>query len=130
MITNEGIGFLLEAAVTRQGLRLHLFANDAEVSHSITSEDVTECKGYGYAPIALKPSGWVRKGTSASYPDQTFLFTGKVGRVYGSYITNAEGAIIQAHKFEVPFQGSNNGDKLHVGVRIDLRNKLFASEAA
>ena len=58
-----------------------------------TDQDYTEQYG-----ILLNGSRWVIKnvgsGTTATYPEQTFTFTGPAGNIYGYYVTRANNMLI------------------------------------
>lgn len=121
MMTDDGLAHMLNSMLDRAGLKLRLFSNDADVQAKLTRDDVTECSGFGYKPIGLGPLGWKRLGARAEHPEQTFVFTGKLGKIYGAFVTNNDDVIISAEKFDEPFYALHAGDKLHVGVELDMR---------
>lgn len=87
-------------AILGQALTLRLFANDATIDNDTEAGDLTEVSGNGYAAIALVSGSWVLSGsnpTLATYPQQTFEFSGAAGPVYGYYVTrDADGALLWA----------------------------------
>ena len=91
VITNAGkqkaLSYLVGKDYTTDPLILRLFTNNLtpEVDDDISV--FTETTGGGYATKSLDPVSWTVQNGSATYPQQTWTFTGNAGTVYGYYIT-------------------------------------------
>jgi hypothetical protein len=103
-------------AILGQGLTLRLFSNNVTITKSTVVGNLTEASGNGYAAISLTSGSWVLSGsnpTTASYPKQTFTFTGAAGNLYGYYITkDADGSLCWAENETANI--AHNGDKIEV----------------
>lgn len=69
--------------------------------------------------ILLNGSRWVIKnvgsGTTATYPEQTFTFTGPAGNIYGYYVT-------RANNMPVSVQGVNHAAGVGIGTTVTKGN--------
>lgn len=69
--------------------------------------------------ILLNGSRWtiaqVGSGTTATYPEQTFTFTGNAGDVYGYYVT-------RANNMPTTVQGVVHGSDVGIGTTVSLGN--------
>lgn len=100
-------------------LTLRLFVNDVVPGQSGIA--YTEAAGGGYAARTLTCGLWVvnpaNDPSDAVYPSQTFLFTGPLSTnptIYGYYVTNADGTVIYAERFDTAFTPLSNGDSRSV----------------
>lgn len=126
ILPQNGEGDLLAYAVNKsapQDLVLRLFTNNLTPGNTDTAASYTEAAGNGYAPIALTGANWtVIEGTpsEATYPQQTFTFTGALGDVYGYFLTRAtSGKIAWAERFsDGPYNIVNNGDQVKVTPKL------------
>ena len=69
--------------------------------------------------ILLNGSRWVIKnvgsGTTATYPEQTFTFTGPAGNIYGYYVT-------RANNMPISVQGVLHGASVGIGTTVTKGN--------
>ena len=95
-------------AVVTPALTLRLYRNDKSPAAGDVASDYTEVTGGGYVNKALIFASWTLSsaGTSpcsASYPPQTWIFTGVTdapGTAYGYYVTrNSDGKLMWAERF-------------------------------
>ena len=72
--------------------------------------------------ILLNGSRWqinqVGSGTTATYPEQTFTFTGAAGDVYGYYVT-------RANNMPVSVQGVVNATSIGIGTTVSKGDNTF-----
>lgn len=125
VVPNQGEEIALAAFLNKtapQDLTLRLYTNDYTPVEGTTEANVTEASGSGYAAKALTAANWTIAGDprEASYPEQTFAFTGALGNVYGYYLTqNTSGKLIYAERFTgAPFNVAQNGDEIKVTPKI------------
>lgn len=95
----------------RTNLKLKLYSNNVTPDASVTNSSFTEVAGGGYAAITLVFANWTITGGVASYPLQTFTFTGPTnspGTIYGYYIVDTDDvSFIWAQRFPdaiLPFE--------------------------
>jgi hypothetical protein len=108
-----------------QDLILKLYSSDTTPAETDTSATYTETAGGGYAEVALVAATWTVTGgnpTTASYPEQTFSFTGAAGNVYGYYVVQAiSGDLMWAERFpSAPLNIQNNGDEIRITLQLTL----------
>lgn len=128
VVPNNGEGDALSYFVNKaspQDLVLHLFTNNIVPSESDTAGTYTEAYGSGYASISLTGANWtIAEGepSEASYPQQTFTFTGALGNVYGYYLTRAtSGRIAYAERFsDGPYNVAASGDQIKLTPKISF----------
>ena len=128
LVPNGSEATMLEAILNKtapQNLVLRLFTNNQTPAEGHVALDYTEASGNGYAAINLTAASWtVAEGapSEASYPEQTFTFTGALGNVYGYYVTQAtSGKLMWAERFTgAPFNIANNGDQIKVTPKLTL----------
>ena len=104
---------------------LKLYMNNYTPVEGSTEANFTEASGFGYTSVTLPGASWVitqGNPTSASYPQQTFTFTGALGNVYGYYITQVtSGFILWAERFtDGPYNIVNNGDQIKITPVVTL----------
>lgn len=122
LVPNNGEGDALAYMVNKaapQDLVLRLFTNNITPAETDVAATYTEATGFGYAAITLTGATWtVTEGApgNASYPQQTFTFTGALGNVYGYYLTRVtSGRIAWAERFsDGPYNVVNNGDTIKI----------------
>lgn len=89
--------------------------------------DEGELQGHGYKSVRLKPSVW----DDGVYPDVQWEFdSGEPVEVLGYYAANEGGGILFSEPFtarnddgttyDTPMTIKNNGDRITVGMRINL----------
>lgn len=78
-----------------------------------------EISGFGYCAIALEPSQWSQGEGEATYPQQTFFFTGPAGVVRGWYVTKKDGGTVQSCACS-PVEIKSHGDKLRVAISMTI----------
>jgi hypothetical protein len=128
LVPNGSEATMLEAILNKvapQNLVLRLFTNNVTPGETDLAAAYTEASGNGYAAITLTAASWsVVEGapSEASYPEQTFTFTGALGNVYGYYVTQAtSGKLMWAERFTgAPFNIANNGDQIKVTPKLTL----------
>ena len=125
LVPNQGEKIMLEAILNKvapQDLDMKLYSNDKTPADGDTEADYTEVEGAGYAEKELVAANWnVVAGapTEATYPEQTFTFTGAVGDVYGYYIVQrTSGKLVWAERFTTLFFGELAGDILKVTAKF------------
>ena len=116
MITVNGLEIAVRAIIERP-LTLRLYINDAR-----DNDELVEASGAGYAAEALNPQTWSThksgRGVIAQYNPVTFRFTGEMGKVYGSYVTDADGKVIERQPGPEPFEVKRDGDEITIEPRI------------
>lgn len=109
--------------VTTTGdLILKLYSNDYTPTVDSDNTFFTEVTtGNGYAPKILTGATWSIADGVATYPQQTWTFTGSVGNVYGYYVTTSSGTVVFAEKFvSGPFNIASNGDVIRVTISFSI----------
>lgn len=127
LVPNNGEGDMLAYMlnkITPEGLVLKLFVNDITPSETDTAASYTEASGNGYANVALTGSLWtITEGSpsNASYPEQSFLFTGDAGNVYGYFLVRAgSGRIAWAERFSDGPYDIVSGDTIKITPTLTL----------
>lgn len=119
----DSLKYFVNAAVP-EDLVLRLFTNNVTPAETDTAANYTEASGSGYAAIALLGASWAAPveglPSSIAYPQQTFLFTGALGAVYGYFMTRAISArIALAERFtDGPYTVANAGDAIKLTPRL------------
>lgn len=133
-VPNEGevqlLGMML-GKTSMETFRLKLFTNNITPAETDTSASYTEASGFGYAAIDLTASNWtVGSGdpADASYPLQSFSFTGALGNVYGYYVVGVtSGKVLWAERFsDGPYSITQSGDSIKVTPKFQLKDTLDA----
>jgi hypothetical protein len=127
MVPNSGEVIALNYLVNKaapENLVYRLFTNNITPAETDTAASYTEAAGAGYAALNLAGANWSVTGSApstASYPQQTWTFTGALttnGTVYGYYVTRAgTGDLVLAETF-APFTPAANGDNLKLTPSI------------
>jgi hypothetical protein len=115
------LAYLVANDTTVENLKLRLYNNDyTPDQESISSDFIQVTSGNGYEEKSLVGSSWLVNGTTASYPVQTWDFTGSVGNIYGYYvITATNNTVLFAERFpSAPYNVANNGDKISVTLNL------------
>lgn len=129
LVPNDGEDRMLQAIVNKtapENLVLCLFTSNTTPAEADTTATYTEASGFGYAAVNLTPvANWtITPGNPAvaSFPQQTFTFTGALGNVYGYYVKQVtSGKLMWAEKFtDGPYNIVNNGDQIKVTPTISL----------
>lgn len=131
MLAHSGREGILRA-IADAGLVLHLFTNDVKpVKYGTTDIHDEPDSGSGYKPVRLPGGDTLEiteeeddKGTFllGTYPQQSFLFTGRAGLVYGWFRTWREtGELYDAERFEDAHDVRNDGDELKLNPVLPLR---------
>jgi hypothetical protein len=107
-------------------VKLHLYTNNHTPTSSDTTANYTESSGAGYAAITLTGSSWVIAGptpATASYPQQTFTYTGAEPTIYGYYVTNNAGTTLEwAELFtDGPYAIPSGGGSVKITPKISLQ---------
>lgn len=110
-----------------ESLLLKLFCNNYTPVAGSVAGNFTEASGGGYAAKTLTASSWTFAGgnpTTASYPAQTFTFTGALTTnttVYGYYILGGtSGSVYWAERLTTAFTPANNGDNIQLTLNFSL----------
>jgi hypothetical protein len=125
---NEGESKMLEyitGKAAQESLVLCLYTNNKTPAEADTLASYTEASGFGYANKTLTAASWSMVAgdpTYASYPQETWTFTGALGNVYGYFIKSAtSGKVLWAEQFtNGPYNVQNNGDQIKVTPRLEL----------
>lgn len=127
LITNTGkdlsLSYLTGKIASTEELYLKLYTNDVDITSSTTSENLNFLSdGNGYASINLIGASWTVTNGVASYPLQTWNFTGPVGNVYGyGIVTESSNDLIFAEKFlDGPYNVLSDGDVIRVSISVSL----------
>lgn len=104
--------------ILRDPCTVRLYVN--EIGPEPTAADFVEPQGGGYVGKSMRAAGWdmTRAPEEATYPKQTWTFTGPVGVVRGYYVTrNTDGRL----RWFEPLSGGpmrivNDGDQISVAV--------------
>ena len=121
----ELLKYALKNAASQNQI-LHLYSNDPTISDLTVLTDFTEVTGSGYSQISLLGSNWTVNptNTTASYPEQTFIFSGAV-LVYGYYVTNTDGDLLWCERFtNAPFSIPASGGQIAITLNITLSDCL------
>lgn len=107
---------------TTGNLILKLYSNDYTPNADSDSATFTEVTtGNGYAPITLTGATWSVADGVATYPQQTWTFTGSKGNIYGYYATTSTGTVVFAERFASgPFNIASNGDVIRVTISFSV----------
>lgn len=107
---------------TTGNLILKLYSNDYTPNSDSDSNTFTEVTtGNGYTSKTLTGSTWSIADGVATYPQQTWTFTGAVGNVYGYYVTTSSGTVVFAERFSSgPFNIASNGDVIRVTISFSI----------
>jgi hypothetical protein len=126
-LTNNGkdisLSYLVGKSTTPENLLLKLFTNNiTTLSSSDTAASYTEASGGGYTYKTLTGGNWTIGSGIATYPTQTWTFTGAVGNVYGYYLVRATtGDIVLSEKFSGgPYNVQTNGDNISVDLSLTI----------
>lgn len=119
----DSLKYFVNAAAP-ENLVLRLFTNNVTPAETDVTTDYTEAVGSGYAAITLAGASWAApvesSPSSIAYPQQTFLFTGALGAVYGYFMTRAiSGRIALAERFtDGPYTVTAAGDAIKLTPRL------------
>lgn len=86
-----------------RALTLRLYSNNRVPAAGDTASSYTEVSGGGYTAFPLVYATWAIASGIANYPSHDFNFTSATsapGTVYGYYITDVDGALRWAERFE------------------------------
>lgn len=125
LVPNASEATMLEAVLNKtpaEDLVLRLYTNNKTPAETDTAASYTEASGSGYAAKSLAGASWSVAGSTASYAEQTFTFSGALGQVYGYFVTQAtSGKLMWAERFsDGPYSIANNGDAVRVTLNISL----------
>lgn len=125
VITNTGKQTALEYFVgkntTPESLILKLYSNNYVPTVDDDVSSYTEASGGNYLSRSLVPSNWTIDAGVASYPQQTWIFTGSAGSIYGYYVVTASNDLMFAEKFpNGPYTISTSGDIIRVTLSLTL----------
>ena len=130
VVPNEGELQLLKQALGAAAIEtlvLKLYTNNYTPVAGSLAANFTEASGGGYASKNLTAGSWTYAGsnpTTASYPVQTFTFTGALTTnptVYGYMIVGAtSGKCYWAELLASAFTPANNGDNLQITPTFSL----------
>lgn len=123
-----GINNILAYTVGKQTVAepvdFRLFTNNITPSETDTAGTYTEAAGGGYALIALTGATWsIVNGipTVASYPQQTWTFTGPLAgnpNLYGYFVTRHTSTDLMWAEAFTPFTPNVNGDQVLITPQI------------
>lgn len=120
---NLSLSYLTGKVSSTEEMYLKLYTNDVDPTSSTTVNDLTYlADGNGYTAVNLVGTSWSVTDAVASYPTQTWNFTGAVGNVYGyGIVTETSNVLIFAERFlDGPYNVLSNGDIINVAVSISL----------
>ena len=127
IITNTGKQKALEYITGKDSstetLVLKLYSNNVTPSAADATTAYTELStSNGYASIALSASNWNITNGTAVYPQQTWIFTGAAGSVYGYYVINSVSSqLMFAQRFpNGPYTITTSGDTIRVTINLSL----------
>lgn len=130
LVPNEGELQMLKqllGAAAIETLTLKLYCNNYTPVAGSLAANFTEAAGGGYASKNLTAGSWAYAGgnpTTASYPVQTFTFTGPLTTnttVYGYFLVGAtSGKCYFAELLTTPFTPANNGDNIRLTLNFSL----------
>jgi len=101
-------------------LSLRLFANDLTPTDTTALGAFTEAAGGGYARKTLIASECTVSSSgipSATYPSQTYVFTGPLDTnpsIYGYYVVDADGVLIYAERSVAPITPAIPNDAIEI----------------
>jgi hypothetical protein len=107
-----------------RALTLRLYSNNRVPAAGDTAASYTEVIGGGYAAFSLVYATWAIASGVATYPSHDFNFTTATsapGTIYGYYVTDVDGALRWAERFEesvLPFTPAV-GSLVRVKPRIE-----------
>ena len=113
---------LLEDQLLNKNLVLHLYVNSLTASPLKVLDDFIELQGGNYKPIVLRSDKWTFKETkemvTASYPTIKFVFSGKMPKIYGYYIT--ENNIVKYYSTidSGPMEVKKPGDVIRINLEL------------
>lgn len=105
---------------------LKLYTNNVTPGEADTAGTYTGAAGFGYADKTLTSTNWsvsTAAGiTEATYAQQTWVFTGALGNVYGYFVIRTDsGVLLWAERFsDGPYNIANNGDEIRLTPKIQL----------
>lgn len=128
LVPNVGEERALKAILNHtapQDLTLKLYTSNTTPAESDTAGTYTEAAGFGYVAKTLTGASWtVTAGdpTVATYAQQTWVFSGALGNVYGYFVVqSSSGILMWAERFtDGPYNVQNNGDEIRITPRIEL----------
>lgn len=126
LFPNQGKRLALEVALKKlpaEDLDLRLFVNDKVPAAGDTEADYVEAAGAGYAAIQLVAATWTvleADPADATYPQQTWNFSGPLTLVYGYYYTHrTSGKLFAVERFaDGPYNIAQAGDQVKVTPRL------------
>lgn len=128
-VPGSGRGTMLALIVNAgqpEDLVLKLFTNDIVPRDDDDHLSYAEATGFGYAPITLDGKKWKgEKGppVSVQYAQQTFQFTGPIGKLYGYYLVQQKSKkLMWAERFaDGPYHVVYAGSKIEVTARLEMK---------
>lgn len=133
-IPNAGEAKLLGLMLGKDTMEVYvlkLYSNNYTPAETDTAANFTELSGNGYAAINLTAASWtITAGDpcDATYPLQTFTFSGAAGNVYGYYIVGqTSGTLLWAEKFtDGPYNITAAGDTIKVTPKFQFKDTTDA----
>ena len=118
----KALEYLVGKDTTTELLVLKLYINNVTPDIEDTVATYTEVTGGGYSAKTLSAATWSVFAGEATYPQQSWNFTGNAGTVYGYYLVNStSNQLIFAERFpNGPYTVANNGDIIRVTLSIRL----------
>jgi len=125
IVPDEGKVFLIKRSlniISVEDLRLRLYTNDVTPAQNSVFSTFTEASGFGYSGVTLVGSSYtVVSGVTASYPQQTFTFSGALGKVYGYFVTGGV-TLGWAERFtNGPYNVANSGDQIKLTPTMGVK---------
>ena len=117
---------LIVNAALPENLVLKLFTNDIVPRDHDDNLSYAEAIGFGYAHITLDGKKWKQeKGppVSVQYAQQTFSFTGPIGKLYGYYLVQEKSEkLMWSERFaDGPYHIVYPGSKIEVTPRLEMK---------
>lgn len=121
------LNLILGKKIPSTSQTLRLFKNDYVPTKNSTLSEVTEATQEGYVPLILSQASWLIETisgvTSASYPEQQFVFS-ELAVIYGYYITTTIDSteyLLWIERFsngpyELPSDGGSISISLNIGA--------------
>jgi hypothetical protein len=108
-----------------QDLVICLYISNSTPTESDVTGTYTEASSFGYVNKTLTGASWsVTPGapTVATYAQQSWVFTGNLGLVYGYFVKQlSSGILMWSERFtDGPYNVVNNGDEIRVSPRIEI----------